>query len=513
MSIRTRITLVGVGIVTVVICCLSASLFALISRGLDTDRDKQLADRADEAVAGLSAAARADFAPSRSLAPIDPRTSVDIFVMVLGGRGDVLSSTAEVDGEPVAVPAEVLGQAGRDGSAAASLPVAGLPAGETVRVHVRPWQRTDLGLTGYVVVGQASQRVTQDRAGLVVLFAVSGLITFVAATVAVWVATGRALRPLRQMAVMADEVGRSQDLSRRLPSVATRDTVGRLTTSFNAMMDRLQEAYGRVASALTAQQRFTADASHELRTPLTTIRNNAEFLLQHPEARVADREAALRDIAGESVRMSRLIENLLTLARADGGVQLRRGAVDMAAVAESVCRQAAALHPTRGIRFAGTPARAVLGDDDMLCQLVWILLDNAVKFTVDGGQIWMAVTQRGLVVQLTVADDGIGVPVGAEQRIFDRFYRADQARSGAGAGLGLAIAAWIVREHSGAIVAANNDRGGATFSVELPAAPRPDDPTHVGGPAASAYGSIGSGGLPGPAGSIGSAQAPAIGAS
>ena len=119
------------------------------------------------------------------------------------------------------------------------------------------------------------------------LFAVSGLITFVAAAIAVWVATGRALRPLRQMAAMADEVGRSQDLRPppARPSVRRQDTVGRLTTSFNAMMDRLQEAYGRVASALTAQQRFTADASHELRTPLTTIRNNAEFLLQHPDAR------------------------------------------------------------------------------------------------------------------------------------------------------------------------------------------------------------------------------------
>src|SRR4029077_16676871 len=143
---------------------------------------------------------------------------------------------------------------------------------------------------------------------------------------------GRALRPLRHTAVLADEVGRSQDLSRRLPPVSTRDAVGQLTTSFNAMMDRLQEAYARVATALAAQQRFTADASHELRTPLTTIRNNAEFLLQHPAAREGDRGEALRDIAGESVRMSRLIENLLTLARADGGVHLRREPVELAEI-------------------------------------------------------------------------------------------------------------------------------------------------------------------------------------
>jgi len=476
MSIRTRITLVGVGIVTLVICCLSSSLFALISRGLDTDRDQQLAARADDVVANLAVASRQDFTPARALAPVDPRSSVDIFVMVLADDGRVLLATGEVEGAPLPVPGEVLAAARRNGRAAASVPVSGGAEGESVRVQVRPWIRSDLGLSGYAVAAQTSRRVSQDRAGLVVLFAVSGFITFVAATVAVWVATGRALRPLRQTAVMADEVGRSQDLSRRLPAVGTRDAVGRLTTSFNAMMDRLQEAYARVATALAAQQRFTADASHELRTPLTTIRNNAEFLVQHPTAREADRAEALLDIAGESVRMSRLIENLLTLARADGGVQLQRRPVDVGSVAESVCRQASALHPTREVSFAGTPARAVAGDEDMLCQLVWILLDNAVKFTSDGGKIWVAVTQRGSVVQLTVADDGVGIPAGAEQRIFDRFFRVDPSRSGAGAGLGLAIAGWIVREHGGTVIAANNDSGGATFSVEFPAAPRPDEP-------------------------------------
>jgi signal transduction histidine kinase len=177
------------------------------------------------------------------------------------------------EGVVAPVPAEVLAAARRDGRASADLPVRGGLPDETVRVQVRPWTREDLGLSGFAVAAQTSRSLGRDRAGLVVLFAVSGLIMFVAAALAVWVATGRALRPLRQTAAMADEVGRSQDLSRRLPPVATRDAVGRLTTSFNAMMDRLQEAYGRLSGALAAQQRFTADASHELRTPLTTIRN------------------------------------------------------------------------------------------------------------------------------------------------------------------------------------------------------------------------------------------------
>jgi signal transduction histidine kinase len=473
MSIRTRIMLAGVGIVTVVICCLSSSLFALISSGLGNDRDTELSARADAAVASLATATREDLAPTRAVAPIDPRSSVDIYLVVLADDGTVLSST----GLGPAIPPGLLAAARRDGHAAASVPLPGGQPGETVRLQVRRWTRPDLNLTGFVAAGQTSRKTNQDRAGLIVLFTVSGFITFVAAAIAVWFATGRALRPLRQMAVMADEVGRSQDLGARLPPVGGKDAVGRLTTSFNAMMERLQQAYARVASALVAQQRFTADASHELRTPLTTIRNNAEFLLQHPEAKESDRTEALRDIAGESVRMSRLVENLLTLARADGGVRLHRVPVDLAVLAETVCRQAATLHPTREIGFAGTPARAAAGDEDMLRQLLWILVDNAVKYTRPGGRVWVAVTQRGASVVLTVADDGIGLPPGVAQRIFDRFYRADPSRSGTGTGLGLAIASWIVGEHGGTVIAANNDRGGATFSVELPAAPRPDEPT------------------------------------
>jgi signal transduction histidine kinase len=494
VSIRTRITLVGLGIVTVVICCLSGTLFGLISRGIDTDRFSLLSSRTEQLLDGVAEASAADLNEAIVLARIDPRSSVDIFTMVLDEQGEPLQYTGAVDGQPLRIPREMLAAAGRDGSARGSIPVAGGAPDEMVHVVVRPWSRPDLARSGYVVAAQTSRKAQQDRAGLVVLFGIAGLVTFVAAAVAVWVATGRALRPLRQLAALADDIGGSQDLTRRLPESSKQDVVGRLSRSFNAMMDRLAEAYGRLAAALQAQQRFTADASHELRTPLTTIRNNAEFLLQHPDARDDDRRAALGDIAGEARRLSRLVDNLLTLARADGGVTVRRDPVDLAAVAEPVVRQTAALHADRRIDFSATPARAVLGDADLLTQLLWILLDNAVRATgragvggrsagawlADGssaedrpgdGRVWVAVTQRGQRVHLTVADNGTGLPPGSDKRIFERFYQADESRSGGGAGLGLAIAAWIVREHGGEIVAANNDEGGATFSVEFPAAP------------------------------------------
>ncbi|HET8659288.1 MAG TPA: HAMP domain-containing sensor histidine kinase, partial [Micromonosporaceae bacterium] len=262
------------------------------------------------------------------------------------------------------------------------------------------------------------------------------------------------------------EIGRSADLSRRLPQVPHRDDVGRLAESFNAMMARLEEAYRRTAGALAAQQRFTADASHELRTPLTTVRNNAGFLRTHPEAAEGDRTAALADIEAESARMGRLVDDLLTLARADGGQRLARAPVDLGALAHEVCRQARSQHAQRSVHCAGAPV-TVAGDEDALRRLLWILVDNAVSHTGDGGNIWVAVVGHGAVATVQVSDDGPGIPPGLAERIFDRFFRAESVRGRAGSGLGLSIARWVARAHGGDLTAANNDRGGASFVATL----------------------------------------------
>jgi signal transduction histidine kinase len=425
MTLRLRVALLGMAVVLVVLCCFSVSLFGLLSRGIGADRDAQLAERADAAATSLAAADATALRPTRVPAPVDPATSVEVFVMVLDADGTAIVSTGEIGGAPPQLPASVLAAAAADGG-----PVTVTASGQSLRLAVRAWQRPDLDRRGFVVAAQSGRKTVQDVGGLIFFFVLATLVALVAAAAALWVVTGRAARTLR----------------------------------------RTEEMAARMEAALAAQQRFTADASHELRTPLTTLRYNAEFLLQHPDARAPDRQAALRDIAGESERMGRLVEQLLTLARADAGAHLLRSdPVNLADAAAEVCRQAATLHPTRRIDFAGTPARPVEGDADALRQLLWILVDNAVKFTADGGTVWVTVTQRGAAVQVHVADDGVGVPDGEAQRIFARFHRVDAARSGGGgAGLGLAIADWIVREHGGHIVVANNDRGGATFTVELP---------------------------------------------
>ncbi|MET7396031.1 HAMP domain-containing sensor histidine kinase [Dactylosporangium sp. NPDC005572] len=441
MTIRLRVTLFGLVVVSLVLGAFCTAVFLLLAAGASATQDTALAARAEAAVPGLSDISGLSGKPAP--AALDLRTASDIVIAVYDSSGRPLYSTGHIDGSIPRVARSA------DRSTVAVAP--GVP----VRVAVRPVNG------GYVAAMQTTQRVRDDRRGLFVLVCVYAVLAFLAAAGATWLVTGRALRPLRQLTTLVGEVG--ADPSRRLPPAPAGDEVGRLTTAFNAMMDRLQ-------GSLAAQRRFVADASHELRTPLTTVRNNAGFLLRHPDAAEADRDAALRDIEGESARMSRLVEQLLTLARADAGQLPAMASVDLGALVDDVCRQARTLHPAREIHCALTPAPPVRGAADALAQLVWILVDNAVKYAPDGGNVWVTVTQRGPSTQLNVADDGPGIPPGAERHIFERFHRADESRSGAGAGLGLAIALSIVRAHDGTILAANNARGGASFVVDLPVA-------------------------------------------
>jgi signal transduction histidine kinase len=318
-----------------------------------------------------------------------------------------------------------------------------------------------------VVAGEPTRVTDANRAGLAGFFVVTAIPTLLAALAASWLVAGRALRPLKAVAASADEIGRTRDLGRRLPPRSRHDELGLLTASFNRMLEQLQDAYQRLAAALEGQRRFVADASHELRTPLTTIRGNAGLLARGPRLPPEVGEAAVRDIAAESDRMARLVDQLLTLARADAGIRLERAPLQLDRLVEDVCRQAAAVHRDRRLTASAAPA-ALTGDEHRLRQLLWILLDNAAAYTPAGGRIEAALRVEDGWARLTVADDGPGIPAAEQERVFERFYRLDRSRTGRGAGLGLAIARWIVEQHGGRILARGNAAGGATFHVDLP---------------------------------------------
>jgi two-component system, OmpR family, sensor kinase len=467
MPIRVRIALLGAGIVALALVVFSVGIGWLAAVSAPGEQDRDLSRRGGEIQTRVRMAAAEDFTPRPALAATDLANHVDIFVMVLGADGALLSSTGAIRGVAPVIPAELLTAAEAKGKAYGTITA---PLGVELRVLVQPWSRDDLGLRGYTVAGQPTRHRSEQAAGLRAFFILVGIVVLLVALGAIWVALGRALRPLKVVANTAGDIARTGDLGRRLPPVRTRDEVRLLTDSFNGMLDRLQETYHRLGHALESQKRFVADASHELRTPLTTIRTNAGFLMQHPDGSTEDRDAALQDIAGESERMGRLVHDLLTLARADAGHHLVMTRLDLAASVLDVCRQARTLHPGRCIDVEDDGPAPVEGNEDALKQLLWILVDNAVKHTPEEGHIRLWAGARAGRALAQVSDDGPGIPTDDLGRIFERFYQADRARAGEGAGLGLAIARWIVAEHGGEIIAYNNHGGGATFRVELPLA-------------------------------------------
>jgi two-component system, OmpR family, sensor kinase len=469
MSFRLRLTVFGVALVAVTLAAFGWLVYELVSNSQGTTQDDALKQRAADAIAAIERAPASELTvPTSSLSGAeDLRQRTDPFIEVLTSSGAIISSTGRI-GSGAPMPTDLLLELAHvHGSAFETLSP---PGGPQLRLFARPWSRADLGDDGYVVAGQPTSIQSTNRKGLIGFLIVSSIPILLAALIASWLITGRALKPLKTVAETADAIARTRDLSRKLPRGKRKDEIGVLSDSFNRMLEQLEAANQQLAAALEAQRRFVADASHELRTPLTTIRGNAGLLAYGPDVTEDVRAAAARDIAGESERMSRLVEHLLTLAQADAGQHLVLGPVALRPLIESVCRQAQTMHPDRRFHSVGLTDAGVRADEDAMTQLLWILVDNAVKFTKPNGSVELGLRQQDSTALLTVADDGGGIPPGDFDRIFERFYQASEARTNKGAGLGLSIARWIVAEHHGTITARNNDGPGCTFTVSLPLA-------------------------------------------
>jgi signal transduction histidine kinase len=289
-----------------------------------------------------------------------------------------------------------------------------------------------------------------------------------------YVLAGAALRPVEAVTGAAREMGEG-DLSKRLPVANPRDEVGRLASTINALLSRLEAAFARREEALDRQRRFAADASHELRTPLTAISGHARMLDEW--ALEEDPERARRsvgEIRREAGRMRNLVESLLALTRGDEGAGLEVGRHDLAAVAEEAAQAA---RDASGGKLSVEYVRPrheieVTFDRNRILQVASILLDNAVKYTPEGGSVAVRLREEDHMAVLEVSDTGFGIAEDELPLVFERFYRTDHSRADGGAGLGLSIARQIAESHGGEIRARSVPGEGSTFTLLLPLQPR-----------------------------------------
>ncbi len=416
------------------------------------------------------------------LAPsLNDRTLPINYVVVDGAlRGQPGSYTMRSDGSLLSIYAQPI----MVDSQALAHNVA--PSGATPRVASPSVADGSQEIIGVVLVAKSQDDVNNALSTLLRILLIGELIAIFCATLGGWLIAENGLRPIATITRAASAIARNvsaADLGTRVVYRGAKDEVGELVSTFNDMLAAIQETAG-------AQRRFVADASHELRAPLTTIRGNLELLRQASNLPEPDRAALLDDAYLEVERMTSLVSDLLLLARVDaaaashgrGEMELReqltgrRELVEIDQLAMDLLRagQAQLRVLRKQVRLSVTTLApvTVMGDPGQLRQLGMILLDNALKYTPSGGQVRLAVTQTGPLVSLTIADTGIGITQKDLTHIFDRFYRADEARARDehGSGLGLAIARWIAEAHQGEIKVESEPGRGAVFTILLPVA-------------------------------------------
>ena len=285
-----------------------------------------------------------------------------------------------------------------------------------------------------------------------------------------WFLARKSLAPVVTMAEQARLIG-ARNLDHRLLVANPRDELGRLATAFNELLSRLSAAF-------VQQRQFMADASHELRTPLSVMHTAADVTLEKSHRDEDEYRDAIKMIGEQTRRLTRIVEDMFTLARADAGrYPLRASRFYLDELVEETARVGRVLAAQRDVtvEVAASSELPFHGDEDLLRQMILNLLGNAIKHTPPGGGVRLsAILARGKYL-VSISDTGPGIPFEAQPHIFERFYRIDKARSrsetssGAGAGLGLAISRWIAEAHGGSLELTRSGDDGSTFVVTLPA--------------------------------------------
>lgn len=473
MSIRLRLALWYTGFLALMFLIFAPLAYLTLERQTLAEVDRWLSPLSERVMEAVRADPKLLEAPTLSSNPADLAravagiseqekrlesfTSQGVFVELLDPNGRVILRSPNLDGKAIPVP---------DGAFASAW--WGAPASFTSELEGTRYRGllAPMGEKGdphaFVLVSRSLEQVDGSLAGFRLLLVAGNLLGLLLAVGVGWLIARNGLRPIEEITRAARSIALSQGFGQRLKVGQSRDEVGRLALTVNEMLASLDAAYA-------AQRRFVADASHELRSPLTSIRSNIDILRRALDAPREDREEALADVSAELERMSRLISDLLLLARADAGQRMEMGKVALDELVRDVHRQMEPQAGSVALQLGPVRRTTVKGNADWLKQLLLILVDNALKYTPRGGSVWISLDRSGDGAVLTVRDTGMGISPEDLPHVFERFYRADKARAReeGGAGLGLAIAKWIAEEHHGDLTVESELGRGTTFSLRL----------------------------------------------
>lgn len=477
MTIRLRLTLLYSSILTCALLLFSVALYVFLEASIYSDLKKSLKAQIEQL--HKSIAYQLEISPYGSnlhigLDDLDTVSS-GIFVQITNLTSGSKSKTVNLNHIELPFSTKALSQ--KEGYYS------------IVQIHNSPFlvYNDPLMLNGSIVgVLQAAYNVGIMERFLWNLRWILGLLAFVVVALSAysgWLFSGKALRPIASLLHAAKRIHHSNDFGTRVHYKGPMDEIGLLSETMNRMLERIQTIYTELNQSSMMQRRFVADASHELRTPLTTIHGNAELLKKMwgtspskqtclPEKEVVEVSLeAISDMTEASERMGRLINDLLSLARADAGLQVRKEIWEIEPIIEDVVRKTASI--PKAVVWSAEHMELLQGirveaDRDYLQRLLFIFIDNALKFTVSG-HVKLIIERQDRQIGFIIEDTGIGMDDEEMNQIFDRFYRADASRGMTpGSGLGLSLAKWIVAEHGGTVHVKSCKGLGSAFSIWLP---------------------------------------------
>jgi two-component system OmpR family sensor kinase len=466
-SVRVRLTFWYLGLLALVLIAFSTGIYFLLSQTLHNRLDASLRNEV------------------RALATVYERQL---------GEGKAENESAVVAQEERLFPRQATAIYSSDGQVVAEKPTRSgkharlpalsvLPAEDTYfytmqeeedggrdgrRIAAKRILNTANGKSYIYAVSQPLDRVVEELASMRSILFVAVPLALAMAGIGGWLLARRSLAPVVAMSERARRIS-AENLEERLPLGNGRDELGKLAATFNELLTRLETAF-------IHQRRFMADASHELRTPLSVIRTATEVTLEREHRDEEEYRNALKIAGGQTQRLTRIVEDMFTLARADTENRaLDESDFYLDELIVETARAANVLAVSKGIKLEQDADSEMLchGDEGLLRQMLMNLLGNSIKHTPAGGSVRIGVERSNGQYQITVADTGTGIPVEAQPFVFDRFFRADKARAradsdGGGAGLGLAIARWIAEAHRGHLVLKHSGSTGSTFVASLP---------------------------------------------
>ena len=430
--------------------------YQTLSQSLRAEVNKTLAERARHVADAVAVV------PNRPIEGLsqeatDEFRSPGVYVQIFNAEGALVARSFNLGIQQIHAPASDLNRVLNGASFYDSAEISDSP----VQLYFQPIQR-DGKIAGAILVGESLAGLESTLSRLRLIYAVGAASVLLFGLAGGWTLARLGLRPVARVTQTARDIVNAEDLSHRVPNTGPADEVGALATTFNEMLNRLQ-------SLFEGQRRFLAEAAHELRTPLASMLGNVDLLVTFGDDSVRRHEtiSALQRTGGH---VSRLLDDLLLLAQAEAGWHLasfEEVALDdlLIDVYESAMLTAGNVN----LKLERCESASVRGDPDRLRQVFMNLIDNAVKYSLPGGDVTISLFNKNSTVYVTVSDHGSGIPEELIPLIFEAFFRAPTGKRIPGAGLGLAIVRWIVREHGGDVNIQSESNKGTTVALTLPA--------------------------------------------